>query len=154
MSLSEQGAAAIRSRRRKYAGTKRDGFYNDYLDIGMLAEEAFAKEFGVEVDYADRDGGDGGVDFFLPGVGTVDVKGMLLGRKFLAHEVAKPVAQFYALYEVDAITGECFGVGWARGAEVLAARQGKLRIDGYLSHLIHRADLHPMSELHAMSVRK
>lgn len=145
---------AIETRNRKYDGTANAAFDDEYLKIAMLAEWAFAKATGLLPDLKERAQGDGGVDFEMPLLPTVDVKGMKFGYKYLTHKVGKPLADIYVLYECDVNSGETNAVGWAWGTELAAAEQKKLRADGYLSYVIHRDQLHPMADLAHMMVRR
>lgn len=142
---------AIEYRNRKYAQL---AFDDEYLKIAMLAEWAFAKATGLLPDLKERAEGDGGIDFEMPLMPTIDVKGMKFGYQYLTHKVGWPIADIYVLYECDVETERTQVVGWAWGTEVAAAQQRKLREDGPLNYVIHRDNLHAMSELSRMMVRR
>lgn len=119
-----------------------------YEDVGMAGEVAFGRFSGLMPDLERRPGGDGGTDFDLPVVFTVDVK---TARKagHLIHEVGKRFADIYVLAEYDDGDKTACLVGWAWG---IALRAAPTKDFGYgiVNHYIPRENLRPMGDLKRM----
>jgi hypothetical protein len=118
-----------------------------YEDVGMAGEFAFGHFCGLMPDIGERPDGDGGVDFVVPLLFTVDVK---TARKAfnLIHEHGKPFADLFVLAEYFDGTRSASLVGWEYGKRLAAA---PVRDFGYgvLNHYIPREELRPMDELAA-----
>jgi hypothetical protein len=111
----------------------------------MVGEVEFGKFSGVCPDFAfDRKNGDGGIDFVIPLLYTVDVKTTEPGRN-LIHRLDKPVAaDIYVLAYADGNQGEL--VGWVWGKQLAAAEVRDLG-HGIDSRFMRREALRPMEEL-------
>jgi hypothetical protein len=114
-------------------------------DIGLLGEVAFGDFSGVCPDFSfDRHEGDGGVDFVIPLLYTVDVKTAEAGRN-LIHRQDKPVAaDIYVL--ADNHGDHATLVGWVWKSQFERAEVRDLG-HGIPSRFISRDKLRPMSEL-------
>jgi hypothetical protein len=142
--------ASVAALHAKYDGTKHAAFYADYMKIAVACEWAFGAWAGLKPDIRQRDGGDGGIDFTLPLLATVDVKGIHEGDQYLAHKVDKPMADIYVLAEYIEARNCAHLIGWVPGPVLKAQPPAKLRPDGYLNHLLQRTQLFPMISLGAM----
>lgn len=137
---------AAKSRDRKYADHPKDApLIDNYLEMAMSGEWAFGVFSGLLPDLENRAQGDGGVDFYLPVVLTVDVK-TVQGGKNLLHKEGKPFADIYVLADYDRETKQATLVGWTWG-RTLRATTPKDFGRGYSNHHIEREKLRPMSEL-------
>lgn len=116
-----------------------------YENVGLAGEFAFGTFCGLMPDLAERPDGDGGVDFRVPLMFSVDVK---TARKAgnLIHEQGKPFADVFVLAEYFDATGTASLVGWEFGTKLAAA---PVRDFGYgiLNHWIPRDELRPMADL-------
>ncbi len=142
--------ASIAALHAKYDDTKDAAFHDDYMNLAVAGEWAFGAWAGLRPDIRERDGGDGGVDFTLSLLATVDVKTIHKGDRFLAHKVGKPMADIYVLAEYIEKTDNARLVGWMPGLVLKASPPAKLRQDGYLNHLIAREQLFAIRHLGAM----
>jgi len=119
----------------------------EYENVGLAGEFAFGHFCGLMPDIGERPDGDGGVDFVVPLLFTVDVK---TARKAfnLIHEQGKPFADLFVLAEYFDGTRSASLVGWEYGKRLAAA---PVRDFGYgvLNHYIPREELRPMDELAA-----
>jgi hypothetical protein len=120
----------------------------DYEDVGLMGEWAFACFCGVMMKL--EPGGDGGVDFELPVVFTVDVKTSRRGDNLLV-EAGKVKADIYVLAHYTETDGEGTAalVGWTSQAMVKSYEPydtGR----GVVNHCIPAEKLRPMSELERM----
>ena len=68
----------------------------NYNLIGVCGENAFAKEFNLEIDDSVKPAGDNGTDFVLGLQFSVDIKTAKLPYNLLL-EVGKPVSDIYVL---------------------------------------------------------
>jgi hypothetical protein len=124
----------------------------DYNLIGICGEDAFADEFGLEVDDSIKPSGDKGIDFTInlmcdhdlhPEPFTVDVKTAKLPYNLLL-EVGKPVVDIYVLADYNETNS--FLLGWTWG-KILS--KAPTRSFGYevINHYIPAEELRPISEL-------
>lgn len=126
-------------------------FYEDPLledKIGIEGEIAFGEKYGLMTYWLGRESkpyGDGGIDFDVPGLGTIGVK-TAQKAYFLLEKATKATADFYPLgqYEND---GEVSFIGWAYGSDLAKVLPKDIGKKGILSHYIHRSKLRPMQEL-------
>jgi hypothetical protein len=114
----------------------------------MHGEFSFGMLCGLMPDVSDKPAGDGGIDFTVPLLFTVDVK---TARKAfnLIHEQGKPFADIFVLAEFDD-SNQTFckasAVGWEWGA-VLAKAPVKDFGYGVENHYIPRERLRSMDTL-------
>lgn len=120
--------------------------------VGLEGEFAFAEWAGLWPDLSDKPKGDGGVDFWLPCVLSVDVKTSRSGR-WLMHPVGKKMADVFVLAIIDPITEKASLVGWEWGSK-LAASEQSVSPHGVTNYQIARGDLRPMESLRRMTVRR
>ena len=120
----------------------------DYNLIGVCGEDAFAKEFNLEVDDSIKPSGDNGTDFVLNLGFSIDVKTAKLPYNLLL-EVGKPVADIYVLADYN--NGDTKLIGWEWG---LRLSQAPTKDFGYgvINHYIPAGNLRPMGELKRRSV--
>tara|TARA_R100000781_G_C4059750_1_gene120592 strand:- start:424 stop:867 length:444 start_codon:yes stop_codon:yes gene_type:complete len=121
---------------------------DDYNLIGVCGEDAFAKEFNLEVDDSIKPSGDNGTDFVLNLGFSIDVKTAKLPYNLLL-EVGKPVADIYVLADYN--NGDTKLIGWEWG---LRLSQAPTKDFGYgvINHYIPAGNLRPMEELKRRSV--
>jgi len=121
---------------------------DDYNLIGVCGEDAFAKEFNLEVDDSIKPSGDNGTDFVLNLGFSIDVKTAKLPYNLLL-EVGKPVADIYVLADYN--NGDTKLIGWEWG---LRLSQAPTKDFGYgvINHYIPAGNLRPMGELKRRSV--
>ena len=119
-----------------------------YNLIGVCGEDAFAKEFNLEVDDSIKPSGDNGTDFVLNLGFSIDVKTAKLPYNLLL-EVGKPVADIYVLADYN--NGDTKLIGWEWG---LRLSQAPTKDFGYgvINHYIPAGNLRPMEELKRRSV--
>lgn len=124
----------------------------DYEDIGLIGEWEFGKQVGImpKLEPSKR-GGDGGWDFQLPLMFTVDVKTSRKGDLLLV-EAGKIKADIYVLvkYEEEEGCPKATVMGWTWAATVRSvppADTGR----GVVNHAIASTSLRPLSELLAMT---
>ena len=115
----------------------------DYNLVGVCGEDAFADEFGLEVDDSIKPSGDKGVDFVLTLPFTVDVKTAKLPFNLLL-EVGKPVVDIYVLADYN--EGNSILLGWEWG-KTLSQAPTKDFGYGVINHYIPAEDLRPISTL-------
>lgn len=117
---------------------------DNYEEIGLLGEWEFGKLCGLMPKTVV--GGDGGVDFELPVVLTVDVK-TARNPKCLLVEAGKVKADIYVLahYGEDGVRL----VGWT-SAQVVRSKEPIDTGRGVINHLVLASDLRPMAELERM----
>lgn len=146
-------------RNRVFAGLQRNRpLSKGYEEIGLLGEWEFATFCGVMPKL--KAGGDGGIDFELPVVFTVDVKTARKGDRLLVEE-GKVKADIYVLAHYDegrrgdVDTGDNWTleetrlVGWTSAAvikSIEACDSGR----GIINHVVPAERLRPMEELAAM----
>lgn len=115
-----------------------------YEEIGLRGEVAFGQFCGQCPDFTKRPGGDGGVDFVVPLLYTVDVKSARKAN-YLIHEAGKEMpADIYVLSEV--IDGQASLVGWEWKSRLERAPARDFG-HGIVNHHIAREQLRPMREL-------
>jgi hypothetical protein len=138
--------AAAQARTRSHEGHASTRVWASKRDEkGIAGENRFAHDFHLHHDLRMRPKGDGGIDFWLPMLMSVDVKGLSNPRDLLV-EVAKGApADIYVLARVseNVLDAEC--LGWAWKGEVLAAPQRL--VNGVLNYVIARSELRDMAEL-------
>lgn len=119
----------------------------DCDDIGIRGELAFGEFSGLCPDLSfDRKGGDGGVDFVVPLLYTIDVKAAK-GRRNLIYRTDKPLnADIYVLADVE--DGRATLAGWAWKGQLERAEVRDLG-HGIESRLVPRDQLRPMADLEA-----
>ena len=115
----------------------------NYNLIGVCGEDAFAKEFNLEIDDSVKPAGDNGTDFFLGLHFSVDVKTAKLPYNLLL-EVGKPVSDIYVLADYN--DGDTKLVGWEWGRKLSQAPTKDFGY-GVINHYIPAENLRPMSEL-------
>jgi len=120
----------------------------DYEDIGLIGEWEFGKRVGImpKLEPSVR-GGDGGWDFQLPLMFTVDVKTSRKGDVLLV-EAGKVKADIYVLvkYEEEEGCPQAEVVGWTWAATVMMVPP----VDtgrGVVNHAVVASDLRPLSDL-------
>lgn len=133
----------------------------DYENVGLCGEWEFGKFCGMMPNT--RPGPDGGIDFELPVVFTVDVKTSRKGDKLLV-EAGKVKADIYVLahyteeeqVDLEARTvwevGSAKLVGWAFATQ-LKAREPYNTGRGIINYCMQADELRPMSELARMMGR-
>jgi hypothetical protein len=119
---------------------------DNYMVMAMAGEFAFGRFCGQMPDLEQRTKGDGGVDFSVPIVMTVDVKTISMGHQNLLHKVDKPMADLFVLAEYDAAKGEAVLIGWTSATELRQNKPQKFGHD-YENYHLHRSALRPMGEL-------
>jgi hypothetical protein len=126
----------------------------DYEDVGLLGEW----EFGCFSGYMPKlkVGGDGGIDFEIPVVFSVDVKTARNPARLLV-EAGKVKADIYVLahYEESEGEGHARLVGWT-SAQVVKSYEPVDTGRGVINHAVPADRLRPMDELSSMmgKVRK
>ena len=120
---------------------------DNYENVGIAGEFAFGQFCGLMPDLAEKPEGDGGIDFVLPLLFSVDVKTARKAHN-LIHEQGKPFADVFVLAEYFDATRTANLVGWEYGRKLAAA---PVRDFGYgvLNHYIPREQLREMAELAA-----
>jgi len=126
-------------------------FHEDPLledKIGIKGEIAFGRKYKLLrywLGREDRPYGDGGVDYNVPGLGTIGVK---TAQKpyYLLEKAGKVAAQFYPLGQYGK-NGEVNFIGWAHGSDLAKVDPKDIGKRGILSHYIHQSKLNPMQEL-------
>lgn len=117
----------------------------DCDDIGIRGELAFGEFCGLCPDLSVGKS-DGGVDFVVPLLYTVDVKAAK-GRRNLIYRTDKPlVADIYVLADVEG--GKATLAGWAWKSQLERAEVRDLG-HGKDSRFLPREQLRPMSDLEA-----
>jgi hypothetical protein len=145
MALDEAAA----ERDRKYADYPgATPLVDNYLEMAMAGEWAFGLFSGLLPDFQTRPYGDGGIDFYLPVILTVDVK-TVQGGKNLLHKEGNPFADVYVLADYDRETKQAALIGWAWGRTLRASTPRDFG-RGYRNHHIERENLRPMSDLRRM----
>lgn len=115
--------------------------------IGMAGEHAFARDFHLHHDLRSKPAGDGGIDFWLPLMLSIDVK-TSPRPGYLLVKAGKVVADIYVLAHAtpdNLLAGEC--LGFAFKDEVLAAPLQDFNNAGIINHCLPRKALRPMDEL-------
>lgn len=118
----------------------------DYEFVGLAGEVAFGIEIGMMPNFDEKPDGDGGIDFTVPLLFTVDVR---TARKagYLIHEEGKPLrADIYVLAEFDDDAGRAKLVGWEWANALVKAPTRDFGY-GIINHYIHRKKLRPMESL-------
>lgn len=140
---------AAKSRHKKYADHPKDApLVDDYLVLAMAGEWAFAEFSGLMPDLQERPKGDGGIDFVVPVLFTVDVKTVRDGNNLL-HKVGKPFADIYVLAEYNDVTKKATLLGWTWGTVLQASKPHDFG-RGYTNYHVSRDKLRPMHELARM----
>lgn len=117
----------------------------NHEDIGVYGELEFGRFCGQMPNLEKLPEGDGGVDFYLPTLTSVDVKTAKGHPPFLIHRVNKACAKIFVLADHDEKTKETVLVGWATAN---ALKKNEPRNFGLgMSYNIEREKLRPMSEL-------
>lgn len=139
--------AALRTSSHDDRAATNNAIVADCDDIGIRGELAFGEFSGLCPDLSfDRKGGDGGVDFVVPLLYTIDVKAAK-GRRNLIYRTDKPlVADIYVLADVE--DGKATLAGWAWKSQLERAEVRDLG-HGMNSRFIPREQLRPMSDLEA-----
>lgn len=125
---------------------------SNYEDVGVMGEWAFAEFCGLMPNT--RGGADGGKDFEVPVVFTVDVKTSRKGD-YLLVEAGKVKADIYVLVHY---MGEAAGdsgsrlVGWAFATQIKALEPRDTG-RGVHNHALPSEQLRPMAELEKMMGR-
>jgi len=115
--------------------------------ICLYGEKHFAEVFDLEVDLTERPEGDGGRDFYLPGVGIVNVQTFRNPFNLLVKECdIKKVVNVYVLQRFNEDKTVDI-LGWEYGA--VMAKRPKRDVGGYgiISHYKPREELKPLSSL-------
>lgn len=116
-----------------------------YEEIGLYGEVAFGEFCGQCPNFLDRRNGDGGIDFTVPLLYTVDVKTSENAGNLL-HDSRKPVAaDIYVLAELAG--GKTTLLGWEWGKRLARTTPRDFGGHGIPSHHIPRESLRPMREL-------
>ena len=120
-----------------------------YDRVGMAGEMLFGETFGIFPNTKLQAGGDGGSDFNLPLMFTVDVK-TSEHAGHLIHAAHKSFADVFMLAKYH--DGAAHWVGWEWGSLL---KQAPIREfgKGVRSHCIPAKDLKPVSELLARQAR-
>jgi hypothetical protein len=126
----------------------------DYEDVGLLGEWEFGCFSGQMPKL--KVGGDGGVDFEIPVVYTVDVKTARNPARLLV-EAGKVKADIYVLAHFTEVEDEAQAtlLGWT-SAHVVKSYEPVDTGRGVINHAVPADKLRPMDELRAMmgKVRK
>jgi len=135
---------------------------SDYEEVGVMGEWAFAEFCGLMPNT--KGGKDGGKDFEVPVVFTVDVKTSKRGDVLLV-EVGKVKADIYVLATVvpdplvmddnkmaAVLRQKAVLVGWAWSTQV-KVKEPKVSKFGIINHEVPRDELRPMGELERMMGR-
>lgn len=118
----------------------------DCDDIGIRGELAFGEFSGLCPDLSVGMKSDGGVDFVVPLLYTIDVKSAK-GRRNLIYRADKPLnADIYVLADVE--DGKATLAGWAWKSQLERAEVRDLG-HGIESRFVPREQLRPMSDLEA-----
>lgn len=118
----------------------------DCDDIGIRGELAFGEFCGLCPDLSVGMKSDGGVDFVVPLLYTVDVKAAK-GRRNLIYRADKPLnADIYVLADVE--DGRATLAGWAWKSQLERAEVRDLG-HGIESRFVPREQLRPMGDLEA-----
>lgn len=142
--------SVAQERHQRYADHPKNApLVDNYLEMAMAGEFEFGKFCGQMPDLEKRTKGDGGVDFVLPIVFTVDVKTINKGHQNLLHKADKPMADIFVLAEYDRETKETVLIGWTSAAKLRESKPQKFGHD-YENYHILRKNLRPMSELRRM----
>lgn len=116
---------------------------------GMIGERELARFFGVEQDFTNKPGGDGGVDLSILMAVPIafDVKSSRYGDYLRVNVTKVRPRTIYVLAHVNVETDTGALVGW-EWAEVVKLAPTKDWCDnGVIVHFIHRDSLRPMAEL-------
>ena len=125
----------------------------DYEFIGAAAQMHFARQYNVLMDFAERPGGDGGHDFFVPLRMTVDIKAARI-PKYLLVEQGKVRADIYVLARyIDGAPPRFMFLRWAYGRAVLRWPTADIGGKGIISHYKLAEELPQMAELEARLMR-
>ena len=159
--ISSQLADVARRRNAIFVNLPRNRVLTQgYEEMGVVGEWAFGKFCGLMPRVEPGRGGDGGYDFQLPMVFTVDVKTSKKAESLLV-EVGKVKADIYVLAHYHApAQGDDTGdtqytraeaelVGWT-WASVVKAVEPRDTGRGVINHCVPRAQLRPMEELERM----
>lgn len=118
----------------------------DCDDIGIRGELAFGEFSGLCPDLSVGMKSDGGVDFVVPLLYTIDVKAAR-GRRNLIYRADKPLnADIYVLADVE--DGKASLAGWAWKSQLERAEVRDLG-HGIESRFVPREQLRPMRDLEA-----
>lgn len=134
------------ARNRVFVNMKRNRpLGKNYEEVGLLGEWEFGKFCGIMP--RTIPGGDGGIDFELPLVFTVDVKTARKPDRLLV-EAGKVKADIYVLahYVDNDEAGEVSLVGWIFASELLKYQpfdSGR----GIVNHVVPAEELRPMDDL-------
>jgi hypothetical protein len=126
-------------------------FYDDPLvedRIGVKGEIAFGEKYNLMrywLGREDKPYGDGGIDFDVPGLGTLGIK---TAQKpyYLLEKSGKATAHYYILGQYIDDPQVVF-IGWAFGPDLAKAPIKDIGGKGILSHYIHQSKLRPMHEI-------
>jgi len=115
--------------------------------ISLYGEKQFAEEFECEVDLTLRPGGDGGCDFYIKAVGTINVHTARKPFNLLVKEIdVKKNVNIYVLARFNEDkTVEL--LGWEYGIRMAQRPKGDVGRKGIISHFKPREDLMPLSSL-------
>jgi len=140
-------AKVAAARDKRYANHPTNAPLNDeYMEMAMAGEFAFGEFCGQMPDLAQRAEGDGGVDFTIMLLTTVDVKTIKQGYQYLLHKVDKPMADLYVLAEYERESKSATLIGWTSRAE-LKEQEPRTFGHDYLDFHQHRSTLRPMHSL-------
>ena len=129
-----------------YRAATNNAIVADCDDIGIRGELAFGEFSGLCPDLSVGMKSDGGVDFVVPLLYTVDVKAAK-GRRNLIYRTDRPlVADIYVLADVE--DGKATLAGWAWKSQLERAEVRDLG-HGKDSRFLPREQLRPMSDLEA-----
>lgn len=150
--IRKQLSLLAKARNGVFANMKRNRpLSKNYEEVGVMGEWEFAKFCGLMPKMTV--GGDGGVDFELPVVFTVDVKTSRSADRLLV-EAGKVKADIYVLawYMDGEEEGEVTLIGWTSAAAV-KANEPRDSGRGIINHVVEASALRPMDELRVMMGR-
>jgi hypothetical protein len=117
-----------------------------FEEVAMSGEFKFGEFSGFWPDTILRPGGDGGIDFRIPLMFTIDVK-TFRNPKNLVHEVGKPFADIYVLARYSDEKKESTLLGWEWGIILKKAPKKTLHGHSVLNHYIPAEELKPIKLL-------
>lgn len=121
---------------------------DNYEEVGLMGEWAFAEFSGIMPRLKPGRGGDGGYDFEVPVVFTVDVKTARKADRLLV-EAGKVKADIYVLAYYVGDGGDVELVGWCWSTQV-KAKEPHDTGRGVINHEVPVGELRRMEELGKM----
>ena len=146
MTMEDVIKGAARERSGTHANPRSTAYVDDFEEVGLAGEVAFAELCGLMFDTSSQPNGDGGRDFLVPMAYTFDVK---TSRKpyNLIHRVDRPFADICVLAKKE--PGHWRGrlLGWEWGLVLQKAPIKVFGDKGVLYHYIAVEELRPIAEI-------